>query len=83
VQRRLTEGGGSALGLGLPGAGGFEQPGQEPVSKYPRKRAFGQRHPRQPTRVWCGVTMPLTGGPHTSAVFLISITLKSITRAKK
>jgi hypothetical protein len=73
VQRWLTEGGGGALG----------QPGRESAFKYPRRCASGQRHPRQPTRVWCGATMPLTGGPHTSAVFPILITLKSITRAKK
>jgi hypothetical protein len=45
---------------------------RDAVSKYPRACASGQRRLRQPTRAHHGVTMPLTGGPHTSAFFSIS-----------
>jgi hypothetical protein len=34
----------------------------------PRGRASGQRHPRQPIGARRGVTLPLTGRPHKSAI---------------
>jgi hypothetical protein len=56
---------------------------RDAVSKYPCACASGQRCLRQPTRAHRGVTMPLTGGPHTSAFFQLQITPKSVTHAGK